>query len=59
MPASLDEALDELEKGSAFLTSEGVFSEHFLAHWIKVKRQEAVEVKARVTGKEYEMYYNC
>lgn len=59
LPASLDEALDELEKGSAFLTSEGVFSEHFLAHWIKVKRQEAVEVKARVTGKEYEMYYNC
>ncbi len=59
LPASLDEALDELEKGHSFLTSDDVFSEHFLTHWIRVKRREAVEVKARVTAKEYELYYNC
>lgn len=59
LPASLDEALDELEKDHSFLTESGVFTDHFLSHWIRVKRGEAVEVKARVTGKEYELYYNC
>jgi glutamine synthetase len=59
LPANLDEALDELEKDHSFLTEGGVFTDHFLSHWIRVKREEAVEVNARVTGKEYELYYNC
>jgi len=59
LPDSLDQAMNELEKDNDFLKEGGVFPEHFLSHWIRVKREEAKTVNTRVTGKEFELYFGC
>ena len=59
LPATLSQAMDELDNDKDFLMESGVFPEHFLSHWIKVKRQEEAMVNTRVSGKEYELYLGC
>lgn len=59
MPASLDEALDELEKDYEFLLKGEVFTEDVISTWIDYKRnKEAREVNMRPHPYEFHLYYD-
>ncbi|MCX7830940.1 MAG: glutamine synthetase, partial [Acidobacteria bacterium] len=59
MPATLKEALDELEKDNEFLLRGGVFTEDFLSAWITYKRHREVEEMAmRPHPYEFVLYYD-
>ena len=58
LPASLDEALDELEKDHEFLMEGGVFSKRLIEIWIASKRKEARRVNELPNPAEFEMYYD-
>lgn len=57
LPASLDEALDALEKDSEFLTKDGMMSKSLIEKWIKFKREEAREISLRVHPFELKRYF--
>lgn len=57
-PRDLDEALAALAEDHDYLTASGVFSEEALAHWIRVKEEEATDVAARPHPREFELSYN-
>ncbi len=59
VPASLDEALDNLEADHAFLLEGGVFTKSFLDNYIAFKREEAKAVSIRIHPYEYALYYDC
>ncbi len=59
VPASLDEALDELEKNHEFLLEGDVFTADFIANYIAFKRAEAKDVAIRVHPHEFSLYYDC
>ncbi len=59
VPASLDEALDELEKNHEFLLQGDVFTADFIANYIAFKRAEAKDVAIRVHPHEFSLYYDC
>jgi len=59
VPASLDEALDNLEADHAFLLEGGVFTKSFLDNYIAFKREEAKAVNIRIHPYEYALYYDC
>ncbi|MBN8828357.1 MAG: type I glutamate--ammonia ligase [Sphingobacteriia bacterium] len=54
---SLDDALVSLEKDTAFLTKNEVFSEGFIANYIKLKKQEVEKINMLPHPAEFEMYY--
>ena len=56
---SLKEALEELDKGRAFLTKGGVFSDDFIDAYIALKSEEEIQVRTFVHPLEYELYYSC
>jgi len=56
---SLKEALEELDKGRAFLTKGGVFSDDFIDAFIELKSEEEIKVRTFVHPLEYELYYSC
>ena len=56
---SLQEALEELDKGRAFLTKGGVFSDDFIDAFIELKSEEEIKVRTFVHPLEYELYYSC
>ena len=56
---SLKEALEELDKGRAFLTKGGVFSDDFIDAYIGLKSEEEIKVRTFVHPLEYELYYSC
>ncbi len=59
VPASLDEALDNLENDYQFLLKGGVFSEDLVESWISYKREnEADAVRIRPHPHEFFMYYD-
>ncbi|MDY6820575.1 MAG: type I glutamate--ammonia ligase [Deferribacterota bacterium] len=59
MPASLDEALDQLEKDYEFLLRGDVFTEDVVATWVNYKRNsEAREVNMRPHPYEFMLYYD-
>ena len=59
VPASLDEALDNLENDYQFLLKGGVFSEDLVEAWIGYKREnEADEVRIRPHPHEFFLYYD-
>jgi glutamine synthetase len=59
MPASLDEALDALERDHEFLLAGDVFSRDLLTTWIGYKRErELTEVRARPVPYEFFLYYD-
>ncbi len=59
VPASLDEALDNLEDDYQFLLKGGVFSEDLVESWINYKREnEADEVRIRPHPHEFFLYYD-
>ncbi len=56
--ASLEEALEALEKDHDFLTKGGVMSEDFIASFIELKRAEVTRVNAIPHPAEFELYYS-
>ena len=59
-PATLDEALDALEKDHDFLTEGDVFTEGLISTWINYKRDvELNAARLRPTPVEFELYYDC
>lgn len=58
LPKSLDEALDALERDHEFLLKGGVFTREFLEEWVRLKREEAAQVRLRPTPMEYYLYYD-
>ena len=59
LPASLEEALDELERDHDFLTEGDVFPEDLITTWIAYKREFEVEpFRLRPHPYEFELYYD-
>jgi glutamine synthetase len=59
VPASLDAALDHLEKDYEFLLKGDVFTKDLLEEWISMKRlKEADPVRMRPTPYEFFLYYD-
>lgn len=57
--ASLDEALDALDTGRAFLTQGDVFSDDMIDAYIALKRQECGRLRQATHPVEFELYYSC
>ncbi|MFC7876229.1 type I glutamate--ammonia ligase [Isoptericola sp. NPDC057391] len=59
VPASLEEALDNLERDHEFLTQGDVFSEDLIATWIDYKRTNEIDpIRLRPHPHEFELYYD-
>ena len=58
LPASLDEALDALEKDHDYLTRGGVFPERLLRVMIEKRRGDSAAVSRVPSPMEYQMYYD-
>ncbi len=58
VPASLEEALDELEADRDFLTAGDVFTDDLLDTWINIKRGEVERQRLAPTPLEYELYFH-
>ena len=57
VPRSLHDAFAALEKDHAFLLKGGVFTEPFIAHWVRTRLStDALEVAARPHPYEYNLY---
>ena len=56
--AKVKEALEELDKGRAFLTKGGVFSDDFIDAYIELKSEEEIKVRTFVHPLEYDLYYS-
>src|SRR6478736_1465300 len=56
--ASLDEALDQLDKDRAFLTRGGVFTDDMLDGYIALKMEEVTRFRMTTHPVEYDMYYS-
>jgi len=55
---SLDQALEHLDKGRAFLTKGGVFTDSMIDAYIDLKMQEVTRFRQAVHPVEYDMYYS-
>ena len=58
MPASLDEALNHLERDHEFLLKGDVFTRDFLEMWITHKRKECDAIRLRPHPYEFFLYYD-
>lgn len=56
--SSLEEALDHLDKGRAFLTEGNVFSDDMLDAYIDLKRKEVKRLQMSTHPIEFDMYYS-
>jgi hypothetical protein len=56
---SLKEALEKQDKGHAFLTKGGVFSDDFIDAYIALKSEEEIKVRTFAHPLGYELYYSC
>ena len=54
---SLDQALEYLDKGRAFLTKGGVFTDAYLDAYIELKMQEVTRFRMTTHPVEFDMYY--
>jgi glutamine synthetase len=57
--ASLDEALDALDKDRQFLTSGGVFTDDAINAYIELKMEEVTAMRMATHPIEFDMYYSC
>jgi glutamine synthetase len=55
---SLDQALDYLDKGRAFLTKGGVFTDAYIDAYIELKMQEVTRFRMTTHPLEFDMYYS-
>lgn len=59
-PASLAEALANLEKDHDFLTAGGVFPEDFISNWVDLKMETEVKPLSKLPHPyEFELYYDA
>lgn len=59
-PASLEGALENLQRDHDFLTEGGVFTEDFIENWISYKLDNEVNpMRLRPHPYEYMLYYDC
>ncbi len=59
-PASLAEALANLERDHEFLTAGGVFPEDFISNWIELKLENEVKPLSKLPHPyEFELYYDA
>ncbi len=58
LPTRLEDALDALEKDHDFLTAGGVFPEHLIKNFIKLKRNECLEMSKIPHPAEFDRYFN-
>ncbi|HEU4854154.1 MAG TPA: glutamine synthetase, partial [Nitrosospira sp.] len=56
--ASLDEALDSLDKDRNFLTRGGVFSNDMIDAYIELKMEEVTRFRMTTHPVEFDMYYS-
>jgi glutamine synthetase len=56
--ASLDEALDHLDRDRAFLTKGGVFTDDMIDAYIGLKMEEVTRFRMTTHPVEYDMYYS-
>jgi len=56
--ASLEQALEELDKDRAFLTKGGVFDDDLLDAYMELKREELTRFRMTTHPVEFEMYYS-
>ena len=56
---SLDQALDYLDKGRAFLTKGGVFTDTMIDAYIELKMQEVTRFRMTTHPIEFDMYYSA
>jgi len=57
--ASLEEALDALDKDRAFLTAGGVFSDDWVNSYIDFKMEDVTRIRMTPHPAEFDMYYSC
>jgi glutamine synthetase type I len=55
---SLDQALEYLDKGRAFLTKGGVFTDAYIDAYIELKMQEVTRFRMTTHPIEFDMYYS-
>lgn len=58
-PATLDEALEALEKDHKFLLEGEVFSKDLLDTWLEIKRKEIQEINTKPHPVEFALYYDA
>ena len=56
--ASLDEALDNIDKDREFLTRGGVFTNDMIDAYIALKMEEVTRFRMTTHPVEYDMYYS-
>jgi glutamine synthetase len=56
--ASLEEALDALNKDREFLTRGGVFSDSMIDAYIELKMQDVQRMRMTTHPAEFDMYYS-
>ncbi|QKI89707.1 type I glutamate--ammonia ligase [Thiomicrorhabdus xiamenensis] len=56
--ASLEEALDALDKDREFLTAGGVFTDEAIDSYIKLKMEDVTRLRATTHPIEFDMYYS-
>ena len=56
--SSLDQALEYLDKGRAFLTKGGVFTDAYIDAYIELKMQEVTRFRMTTHPVEFDMYYS-
>lgn len=57
--ASLEEALDELDKGRDFLKAGDVFTDDMIDGYIALKMEEVTRLRMATHPAEFDMYYSC
>ena len=57
--ASLEEALDELQKDREFLTRGGVFDDDMIDAYIELKMKEVTRLRQVTHPVEFDLYYSC
>jgi glutamine synthetase len=56
--ASLDEALDHLDRDRAYLTRGGVFTDDMIDGYIALKMEEVTRFRMTTHPVEYDMYFS-
>lgn len=59
VPASLNGALEALDRDKDYLLAGGVFSEDFINNWIALKYEEVQQLRQRPHPHEFTMYYDA
>ena len=59
VPASLNGALEALDRDKDYLLAGGVFTEDFINNWIALKYEEVQQLRQRPHPHEFVMYYDA